>query len=76
MAAVAVIDFEIDPMRYSVCDVAGTELSRSAMPNPSDHTNSPFCTTATENPGALLDSMNLETAFSIFDRFSAESFPL
>ena len=41
MAAVAVIDLEIEPSRYSVCDVAGTEFSRSAIPKPPDHTNSP-----------------------------------
>src|SRR5437879_3835182 len=76
MAAVAVIGFEIEPRRYSVSDVAGTEFSRSAMPKPADHTNSPSCTTAAEIPGALLAAMNLEMALSIFACFSAESFPV
>src|SRR5437868_1618186 len=76
MAAVAVIGFEIEPRRYSVCDVAGTEFSRSAMPKPADHTNSPFCTTAAEMPGTLLEAMNAEMALSIFACFSLESFPV
>src|SRR5262245_3305463 len=76
IAAVAVIGFEIEPRRYSVRDVAGTEFSRSAMPKPADQTNSPSCTTATEMPGALLDAMNVEMAASIFACFSSDSFPV
>ena len=76
MAAVAVIDFEIEPRRYSVCDVAGTEFSRSARPKPADHTNSPSCTTAADMPGALLAAMKLEMVLSILACFSAESFPV
>src|SRR5207248_11217106 len=76
MAAVAVIGFEIEPRRYSVCDVAGTEFSRSATPKPADHTNSPSCTTAAEMPGALLSAMNFERALAILDCFSLESFPV
>src|SRR5579862_7432918 len=76
MAAVAVNDFEIEARRYSVCDVAGTEFSRSAMPKPADHTNSPSCTTATEMPGALLADLKLEMVLSILDCFSVASFPV
>src|SRR6202047_1058629 len=76
MAAVAVKVFEIEARRYSVCDVAGTEFSRSAMPKPADHTNSPSCTTAAEMPGALLAAMKLEMVLSILAWFSAESFPV
>src|SRR5262245_52936450 len=32
---------EIEPTRYTVCEVAGTEFSRSAIPKPADHTTSP-----------------------------------
>ena len=66
MAAVAVIGFEIEPRRYNVYDVAGTEFSRSAMPKPADQTNSPSCTTAAETPGVWLSAMNFEMALSIF----------
>src|SRR5512138_3260903 len=71
-AAVAVMGFEIEPRRYSVSAVAGTEFSRSAIPKPPDHTNSPFWTTATETPGALLLAMNCEMAFSILACLSGE----
>src|SRR5215831_3449009 len=74
IAAVAVIGLEIEPRRYTVCDVAGTEFSRSDMPKPADQTNSPFCTTATDTPGTLLDAMNFEMAPSIFACFSSDSF--
>src|SRR5665213_2487906 len=73
IAEVAVIDFEIEARRYSVCDVAGIEFSRSAMPKPADHTNSPSCTTAAETPGALLADLKLEIALLILACFSAES---
>ena len=76
MAVVAVSGFEIEPRRYSVLDVAGTEFSRSAMPKPADHTNSPSCTTAAETPGVWLSVMNFEMAFSILACFSAASFPV
>src|ERR1700719_1601889 len=76
MAAVAVIDFEIEHRRYTVCDVAGTEFSRSAMPKPADHINSPSCTTAAEMPGDLLAAMKLEMVLSILACFSAESLPV
>src|SRR5665213_1574815 len=76
MAAVAVIDFEIEARRYSVCDVAGTEFSRSAMPKPADHTNSPSCTTAAEMPGALLAALKLEMVLSILASLSPENFPV
>jgi len=70
------MDFEIEPRRYSVCEVAGTEFSRSAMPKPADHTNSPSCTMAAERPGTLLSAMNVEMALSIFACVSVESFPV
>ena len=44
--------------------------------SPSDHKNSPSCTTAAEIPGALLAAMNLEMPFSIFACLSAGSFPV
>src|SRR5260370_27624935 len=70
--AVAVMGLEIDPSRKSVDDVAGAESSRSAMPNPADHTGSPSSTTAAPIPGTLFADMKLETAFSISRRFSWE----
>src|SRR5437773_5531535 len=74
MVAVAVIGFEIEPRRYSVCDVAGTEFSRSAIPKPADHTNSPSCTTATDIPDTLVAAMNIATALSILAWLSPDSF--
>src|SRR5580704_522083 len=68
--ATAVIGLEIEPSRKSVKEVAGEEFSRSAMPNPADHTGSPSSTTAAPMPGTLLADMKLETAFSISARFS------
>src|SRR5260370_7860423 len=64
---------EMDPRRKSVEEVAGAKFSRSAMPNPADHTGSPSRTTATPIPGTLFADMKLETAFSISERFSAET---
>ena len=74
IAAVAVIGFEIEPRRYSVCDVAGTEFSRSAIPKPPDHTNSPSCSAATDMPGTLFAAMNVATALSILAWLSSDSF--
>src|SRR5258708_26963976 len=71
--AVAVIGLEMDPSRKSVEDVAGAESSRSAIPNPADHTGSPSNTTAAPIPGTLFADMKLETAFSNF--MSANSVP-
>ena len=71
-AAVAVMGFDTEPRRYSVSAVAGTEFSRSAIPKPRDHTNSPFWTMATETPGTLLVAMNCEMAVSILACLSGE----
>jgi hypothetical protein len=76
MTAVAVIGFEIEAMRYNVCEVAGTEFSKSAMPKPADHTTFSSCTTATDMPGDLLSAMNFEMAVSIFACFSLENLPV
>src|SRR5580700_4612223 len=70
MAAVAVIGFEIDANRKSVRDVAGTEFSRSAIPNPADHSYLPSLTTATDAPGKPFAAMNFDTASSICLRWS------
>ena len=65
----AVIDLEMEPSRYSVCAVAGTALSRSALPKPADHSSAPFSTTATETPGVLLAAMKRAMAASSWARF-------
>src|ERR1700730_2049894 len=70
--AVAVIGLEIDPSRKSVEDLTGAESSRSAIPNPADHTGSPSNTTAAPIPGALFLDMKVDTAIWICVRFSAE----
>ena len=70
--AVAVMGFETEPRRYSVSAVAGTEFSRSAIPKPLT-TRTPFWTTATETPGALLAAMNCEMALSILACLSGET---
>src|ERR1043166_5738244 len=73
MAPTAVIGLETEARRYRVCEVAGTEFSRSAMPKPPDQTYSPFFTTATETPGTLFAAMNFATAVSIYLRVADES---
>src|SRR4029077_6545244 len=73
IAPTAVNDFEIDASRNSVCSLAGTLFSRSANPNPAAHSYLPSSTTATERPGTRVVAMNLETAASIWLRFSGES---
>jgi hypothetical protein len=73
MAAVAVRDFEIEPSRYTVWAVAGTEFSRSAMPKPADHTTSPSWTMAADNPGTLLVAINVVMAVSTCARLSSDS---
>src|SRR6266850_4668163 len=70
--AVAVIGLEMDPSRNNVDEVTGAKSSRSAVPNPADHTGSPSRTTAAPIPGTLFADIKLETAFSIAERFSAE----
>ena len=72
-AAVAVMGFEIEPRRYTVSAVAGTEFSRSAMPKPPDHTSFPSWTTATETPGAWPSARNFEMALSILACVSGEN---
>jgi hypothetical protein len=73
MAAVAVMGLEMDANLNKVCGVTGTPFSRSAIPNPSDQTSSPFSTTAAETPGTLFAAMNFEIAFSRRVLFAAGS---
>ena len=73
-AAIAVIGFETEASSYSVCEVAGTAFSRSALPNPADHSSTPFSTTATETPGVLLAAINREIAASSCARFAGGIF--
>src|SRR5260370_40065948 len=68
--AVAVMGLEIDPSRKGGDDVAGAESSRSAMPNPADHTRSPSSTTPAPIPGTLFADLTLEPAFAISRRYS------
>src|SRR5216684_872103 len=63
--AMAVTGLEMDPRRKSVDEVTGAESSKSAMPNPADHTGSPSSTTAAAIPGTLLADMKLETAAAV-----------
>ena len=63
----------MDARRNSVCSLAGDIVLASAKPKPPPHSYSPFSTTATESPGTWVEAMNLETAASIFVRFSCES---
>ena len=71
MAAVAVIGLEMDARRYRVLDVAGTEFSRSAIPNPAAHAYLPFSTTPTAAPGRSFVARNCLTASSICLRLSS-----
>src|ERR1035437_643238 len=73
IAAVAVSDLEMDARRKSVCSLAGALFSTSAKPKPLAHSYSPFSTTPIETPGTWVEAMNLETAASIWVRFSGES---
>jgi len=68
--AVALTGLEMDPRRKSVEEVTtAAESSKSAMPNPADHTGSPSSTTAAPIPGTLFADMKLETG-----RFNLQSF--
>lgn len=61
-AAAAVSTFETLPSRNRVLGVTGTLRSRSAVPNPSDHTILPDAPTAIESPGTPDASAKARTA--------------
>jgi hypothetical protein len=57
-----VMAFVMLPMPNFVSRVTGTRCSRSAKPEPSDHTTSPPATTATLTPGTPFLSIISRTA--------------